>query len=91
MRKWLAVTLLALLGACVGGDIPVPPSGPGRQNAICAIAFAQWLGINSHEVEILGRSAKGANAVVALRATEPRVRAACEITPDYALASLVVE
>ncbi len=91
MRIWLALALVAPLGACVQGDIPIPPSGPGRQDAICAISFAQWLGINSHEVRILGRSAKGENAVVELRAAEPAARAACEITPDYRLSSMVVD
>ena len=91
MKRLLALLLLPPLGACVQGDIPVPASGPGRQDAICAIAFAQWLGINSQEVRITGRAAQGANAVVALRSTTPAVIGTCEITPEYAIASLVLD
>ena len=90
MKRLLALLLLAALGACVRADIPVPPSGPGRQDALCAIAFSQWLGINSHEVAVVGRAARGENAVVQLRAREPAVGGACEITPGYALVSLAV-
>jgi hypothetical protein len=91
MKRLLALLLLSPLGACVQGDIPVPASGPGRQDAICAIAFSQWLGINSHEVEMAGRAAKGANAVVALRSATPAVSGSCEITPEYAIAALVMD
>ncbi|PZQ51595.1 MAG: hypothetical protein DI556_05410 [Rhodovulum sulfidophilum] len=91
MKRLLTLLLLAPLGACVQGDIPVPASGPGRQEAICAIAFSQWLGINSHDVRVTGRSAGGANAVVGLSAAEPRATATCEITPEYVIAKMTTE
>lgn len=95
MKRLLALLLLAPLGACVQGDIPVPASGPGRQEAICAIAFSQWLAINSHEVRITGRSegrsAGGADAVVGLSAAEPRATGTCEITSEYVIAKMTVE
>jgi hypothetical protein len=91
MKRLLALPLLSLLGACVQGDIPVPASGPGRQDALCAISFSQWLGINSQEVQVVGRAANGANAVVSLRATEPAVTGTCEITPDYAISAIVMD
>ena len=91
MKRLLVLLLLPPLCACVKRDIPVPPSGPGRQEAICAISFSQWLGINSHDVQILGRAMNGANAVVRLGSFEPLVAASCEITPDYALVSMTTE
>lgn len=91
MKRLFALLLLASLGACAEGDIPVPDSGPGRQQAICAISLSQWLGINSHEVEVTGVAASGPNASVRMRARDPRVSATCEISPDYALVSMVVD
>lgn len=91
MKRLLALLLLPPLSACVPGDIPVPASGPGRQDAICAIAFSQWLGIDSHDVRLAGRAAKGENAVVALRSATPAVSGSCEITPEYAIVAMVMD
>lgn len=88
MKRLLALLLLPALAACVQRDIPVPESGPGRQDAICAITFSQWLGISSHDVRVLGRSMNGANAVIRLASSEPPIVASCEMTPDYAMVSM---
>ncbi|TPE50185.1 hypothetical protein [Amaricoccus solimangrovi] len=91
MKRLLALLLPPLLGACAQSEIPVPASGPGRQDAICAITFSQWLGINSHDVQVLGRAMKGENALVRLGATEPLVGGVCEITPGYGLVAMTTE
>lgn len=91
MKRLLALLLLPALAACVQRDIPVPDSGPGRQDAICAITFSQWLGISSHDVRVLGRSMNGANAVIRLASAQPPIVASCEMTPDYAMVSMTTD
>lgn len=90
MRRMLALLVLAPLGACVQRDIPVPESNPGRQDALCAIAFSQWLGVDSHDIAVAGHTPKGPNAVVQLTYDSPPLVANCEITPAGGLVALVM-